>query len=171
MHQDQRIGLALAVLLIGACAAFFFRNETVDVSNAPRLKHAQELDDRIAERTTRPYLKGIETVEAADRAQTPSEAGNPPVNASHGRAFLMLIVILKNSIRFRFRVIMQILQTRLGKTRLQLRMLAPVVHQMLPPTRGRLTLYKREKRFRPSLRNDLAIPIAFVNFSKPIRIS
>ena len=70
MHQDQRIGLALAVLLIGACAAFFFRNETVDVSNAPRLKHAQELDDRIAERTTRPYLKGIETVEAADRART-----------------------------------------------------------------------------------------------------
>ncbi len=69
MHQDQRIGLALGVLLIGACAALFFRNETVDVSNSPRLQHAQELDDRIAERSTRPYLKGIEVVESADRAR------------------------------------------------------------------------------------------------------
>ena len=91
MHQDQRIGLALAVLLIGACAAFFFRNETVDVSNAPRLKHAQELDDRIAERTTRPYLKGIETVEAADRARTRTVADRQPeaedVDEDHGRSF------------------------------------------------------------------------------------
>ena len=70
MHQDQRIGLALGVLLIGACAALFFRNETIDVSNLPRLQHAQELDDRIAERSTRPYLKGIEVVESADRART-----------------------------------------------------------------------------------------------------
>ncbi|MEI8021933.1 MAG: hypothetical protein WCH39_27225, partial [Schlesneria sp.] len=70
MHQDQRIGLALGVLLIGACAALFFRNETIDVSNSPRLQHAQELDDRIAERSTRPYLKGIEVVESADRART-----------------------------------------------------------------------------------------------------
>ena len=67
MHQDQRIGLALGVLLIGACAAFFFRNETREISNAPRLHNARELDDRIAERSTRPYMNGIEAVEAADR--------------------------------------------------------------------------------------------------------
>ncbi len=70
MHQDQRIGLALGVLLVGACAAFFFRNETRTVSNAPRLHHAAELDERIAERSTRPYLKGIEAVEASDRRRT-----------------------------------------------------------------------------------------------------
>ena len=64
MHQDQRIGLALGVLLIGACAALFFRNETRERVETPRLQHAQELDDRIAERTTRPYLKGVEAVEA-----------------------------------------------------------------------------------------------------------
>ena len=28
MNQDQRIGLALGVLLVGACSALFFRNET-----------------------------------------------------------------------------------------------------------------------------------------------
>jgi len=67
MHQDQRIGLALGILLVGACAAFFFRNETR--SNTPRLQHAQELDDRIAEKSTRPYLKGIEAVEASDQKQ------------------------------------------------------------------------------------------------------
>jgi LysM repeat protein len=70
MHQDQRIGLAFGVLLIGACAAFFFRNEAQDRPETPRLQNAQKLDDQIAERATRPYLKGIEAVEAADKART-----------------------------------------------------------------------------------------------------
>ena len=74
MHQDQRIGLALGVLLIGACAALFFRNETRERAETPRLQHAQELDDRIAERTTRPYLKGVEAVEAGDRVRIRSVA-------------------------------------------------------------------------------------------------
>ena len=74
MHQDQRIGLALGVLLIGACAALFFRNETRERVETPRLQHAQELDDRIAERTTRPYLKGVEAVEAGDRVRIRSVA-------------------------------------------------------------------------------------------------
>jgi LysM domain len=91
MQQDQRIGLALGVLLIGASAAFFFRNETVDVSNSPRLKHAQELDDRIAERSTRPYLKGIEIVEGADRARTRTVADRQSeaedIDEDHGRPF------------------------------------------------------------------------------------
>ena len=74
MHQDQRIGLALGVLLIGACAALFFRNETRERAETPRLQHAQELDDRISERTTRPYLKGVEAVEAGDRVRIRSIA-------------------------------------------------------------------------------------------------
>ena len=74
MHLDQRIGLALGVLLIGACAALFFRNETRERVETPRLQHAQELDDRIAERTTRPYLKGVEAVEAGDRVRIRSVA-------------------------------------------------------------------------------------------------
>ncbi len=72
MHQDQRVGLALGVLLVGACAAFFFRNETRTAPRVPTLQHAQELDDRIAERSMRPYLKGIEAVETADRRRSPS---------------------------------------------------------------------------------------------------
>lgn len=69
MHQDQRIGLALGVLLIGACAALFFRNETRERPITPQLQCAEELDSRIAERSTRPYLSGVEAVEAADRAR------------------------------------------------------------------------------------------------------
>ncbi len=74
MHQDQRIGLAFGVLLVGACAAFFFRNETREITNVPRLHHAEQLDDRIAERSNRPYLKGVEAVEAADRSRTRSDS-------------------------------------------------------------------------------------------------
>ncbi len=91
MHQDQRIGLALGVLLIGACAAFFFRNETIDVSSSPRLRNAQELDDRIAERSTKPYLRGIEVVESADRARTRTVADRQSeaedVDEDHGRSY------------------------------------------------------------------------------------
>ena len=91
MHQDQRIGLALGVLLIGACAAFFFRNETVEAPKTPRLQHAQELDDRISERSTRPYLKGIEVVEAADRSRTRAvsdiQTEAEDVDEDHGRPF------------------------------------------------------------------------------------
>ena len=88
MHQDQRIGLALGVLLIGACAAFFFRNETHERPHPPQLRNAQELDDRIAERSSRPYLKGIEVVEAADRARmrmvTDHGNGSESLDDDHG---------------------------------------------------------------------------------------
>ena len=83
MHQDQRIGLALGVLLVGACAAFFFRNETRTNPPAPRLQHAQELDDRIAERTTRPYLKGVEIIEAADRNRARTSADQESSDEDH----------------------------------------------------------------------------------------
>lgn len=73
MHQDQRIGLALGVLLVGACAALFFRNDNRIAHQTPRLERAKELDDRIAEKSTRPYLKGIEVVEAADRKRAEPE--------------------------------------------------------------------------------------------------
>lgn len=92
MHQDQRIGLALGVLLIGACAALFFRNETRERAETPRLQHAQELDDRIAERTTRPYLKGIEAVEAGDRVRIRSVADRKGSESAsdedHGGSYL-----------------------------------------------------------------------------------
>lgn len=69
MQQDQRIGLAFGVLLIGACAAFFFRNETRERSQTPQLQNAQQLDDRIAQKANRPYLTGIKTVEAGGRSR------------------------------------------------------------------------------------------------------
>lgn len=57
MHQDQRIGLALAVLLLGAAGAFFFRNDPKPAGSSPRLKSARVLDARIAEKSIAPYLQ------------------------------------------------------------------------------------------------------------------
>jgi len=57
MHQDQRIGLALAVLLLGAAGAFFFRNDPRPAGPSTRLKSAKELDARIAEKSITPYLQ------------------------------------------------------------------------------------------------------------------
>lgn len=57
MHQDQRIGLALAVLLIGAAGAFFFRNDPKPAGSSPRLKTARALDAKIAEKSISPYLQ------------------------------------------------------------------------------------------------------------------
>lgn len=57
MHQDQRIGLALAVLLLGAAGAFFFRHDPKPTGSSPRLKSGRELDSRIAEKAISPYLQ------------------------------------------------------------------------------------------------------------------
>lgn len=83
MHQDQRIGLALAVLLLGAAGAFFFRNDPKPNGSSPRLKSGKELDARIAEKAISPYLQsGDEDHEApgtlakkvSDRAHSDSSA-------------------------------------------------------------------------------------------------
>ncbi len=56
MHRDQKIGLALGVLLIGAVAAFFFRNERSTMDGVPVISDVVELDAVIAEKNFRPYL-------------------------------------------------------------------------------------------------------------------
>ena len=72
MHQDQRIGLALAVLLIGAAGAFFFRNDPKPVASTPRLKTARELDARIAEKAISPYNEERDGV-VAKTVATPTD--------------------------------------------------------------------------------------------------
>lgn len=56
MHRDQKVGLALGVLLVGAVAALFFRNEPAPRSAAPQLRDPAPLDAEIAERDAAPYL-------------------------------------------------------------------------------------------------------------------
>ncbi len=56
VHRDQKIGLALGVLLIGAVAAFFFRNERSTMDGVPVISDVVELDAVIAEKSFRPYL-------------------------------------------------------------------------------------------------------------------
>lgn len=82
MHQDQRIGLALAVLLIGAAGAFCFRNDPKPASPSLRLKTARELDARIAEKSIGPYLQNQDERDGlvAKNVSTPtgSDAGQLP---------------------------------------------------------------------------------------------
>jgi LysM repeat protein len=73
MHRDQKIGLALGILLVGAVAAFFFRHEESPLEPLPVLQTSQALDQRIAERDRRPYLH-------TGDAETPSPADRPPTD-------------------------------------------------------------------------------------------
>ncbi|HEY4260016.1 MAG TPA: LysM peptidoglycan-binding domain-containing protein [Schlesneria sp.] len=74
MHQDQRIGLALAVLLLGAAGAFFFRHDPKPTGSTAHLKTGAELDARIAEKSISPYLqstdRGTSTRNVSDRQET-----------------------------------------------------------------------------------------------------
>lgn len=73
VHQDQRIGLALAVLLLGAAGAFFFRNDPTP-AGSPKLKSAREVDARIAEKSISPYLQNKdEDVETRTAARSISD--------------------------------------------------------------------------------------------------
>jgi LysM repeat protein len=70
MQRDQKVGLALGVLLIGTVAAFFFRNESTLPTGLPQLERAAEVDREIAEKKLSPYLSGIETDEPVKRSRT-----------------------------------------------------------------------------------------------------
>ena len=85
VHQDQRIGLALAVLLIGAAGAFCFRNDSKPAGTGPRLKSTRELDARIAEKSIAPYLQssdedhegtGITARKVSDRSKSTETGGD-----------------------------------------------------------------------------------------------
>ena len=67
MHRDKKVGLALGILLIGIVAAFFFRNESVEVETALPLKNAEQIDSKIAEKSVTPYLTGVEFDDSDDR--------------------------------------------------------------------------------------------------------
>ncbi len=57
MTRDQKIGLALGILLVGAVAAFFYRHEPPPVTPLPELKTAAELDQQISEKPMAPYVE------------------------------------------------------------------------------------------------------------------
>ncbi len=77
MQRDQKVGLALGVLLIGVVAAFFFRNEPEPGRSVPSLEHAARVDREISEKRLTPYFAEIETDEPG--------RGTPARNAASSR--------------------------------------------------------------------------------------
>jgi len=78
MQRDQKIGLALGILLVGAVAAFFFRHEEAPSEPLPALQTADELDERIAERARAPYLQKSETKRPEDRLSSENPWSQQP---------------------------------------------------------------------------------------------
>jgi len=74
MNQDMKIGLALAVLLLGIVGAFFFRNET-DPTQPPPIEGTAELDAQIAEKEFVPYLTGVEMFDSTGAADHDPRGG------------------------------------------------------------------------------------------------
>ncbi len=78
MHQDQKIGLSLAVLLIGFAGAFCFRHEPLSAPQALSLDRADELDERIEHLPLRAYTEREGVALPGDRSN-----GDQPI-ASDG---------------------------------------------------------------------------------------
>ncbi|MDA0831960.1 MAG: LysM peptidoglycan-binding domain-containing protein [Planctomycetota bacterium] len=76
MPNDQKVGFALGLLLLGIVAAFFFRHPPMDKSDVPTLESSAEVDAQISEKEVTPYLSGIET----DRDDV---SGPTPVDGRH----------------------------------------------------------------------------------------
>ncbi len=83
MPNDQKVGFALGLLLLGIVAAFFFRNPQMKSPSVPELESSKEVDARISEKSVTPYLTGIDT--AKDEAAGSSPSGEN--NASYGGDF------------------------------------------------------------------------------------
>jgi len=75
MQRDQKVGLALGVLLIGAVAAFFFRNEPDPASRIPALETAETVNREIAEKRLTPYISEVESVAAENEAPARAAVG------------------------------------------------------------------------------------------------
>lgn len=73
MQRDQKVGLALGVLLIGAVAAFFFRNETEPNQRLPQLESAEAVNREIAEKRLTPYFQNTDDNSTEDSAGSASE--------------------------------------------------------------------------------------------------
>ena len=56
MQRDVKLGLALAVLLVGSVTAFFFRKDTDPHGGLPRLQDVERIDGELAGRAVAPYL-------------------------------------------------------------------------------------------------------------------
>jgi hypothetical protein len=74
MHRDLKLGLALAVLLIGATTAFFFRSETEPNFGLPKLQNPERLDAEIAGRDLAPYLGELEAEPAGPESSDITES-------------------------------------------------------------------------------------------------
>lgn len=77
MPRDQKIGLALGILLMGAVGAFFFRHEEARIEPLPVLKSAAELDRQIASQQRAPYLLPEEPTAPPPRPITADETLPP----------------------------------------------------------------------------------------------
>lgn len=62
MHRDQKVGLALSVLLLGIVGALCFRNEAPPANELPKLNSEQEIDAVIADGDNVPYLTGMQSI-------------------------------------------------------------------------------------------------------------
>jgi LysM repeat protein len=60
MQRDKRIGLALAILLIGFATAFCFRPENGDMFRSPQLENTKAIDSQLAVQSNVPYLTGLD---------------------------------------------------------------------------------------------------------------
>ncbi|MEQ9066483.1 MAG: hypothetical protein RLO18_07145, partial [Gimesia chilikensis] len=56
MHQDKKVGLALALLVIGFVGAFCLRQEKNTTVEIPELNDPHYLDEQIADKDRTPYL-------------------------------------------------------------------------------------------------------------------
>lgn len=66
MHRDQKVGLAFGILLIGAVAAFFFRNETQTEEAAPELENSADIDDEIRALPRHPEVELDPNIQSLD---------------------------------------------------------------------------------------------------------
>lgn len=76
MHRDVKLGLALAVLLIGSTTAFFFRDDADLDAGLPQLQNPERIDGEIARRAVAPYLG---PPEAFDLAASDSATDEEPI--------------------------------------------------------------------------------------------
>ena len=88
MQRDKRIGLALAILLIGFATAFCFRPEQGDLFLSPQLGEPEVIDSQLASQKNVPYLESLEdkkNVIAENRVEKTAQQSDQPVSFNEAK--------------------------------------------------------------------------------------
>jgi hypothetical protein len=102
VHPDQKLGLSLAVVIVGFSAAFCFRQQPAVLDRAPLLEAGEALDARIEHLSVRAYTEREGALDGADFQRPATTLNKAPATRQRSAAALPVVALAPAAEPIRF---------------------------------------------------------------------